>query len=221
MSRFINGFLAVAEKMKALPARKPPQPSSWEGTGIQDDLLTPDELRARDKHFMAQIKAKNDRGVALTSFAIVEERLAWMIEKKFVRGLPTADKRWLVRAGGPLSTFAARTEVAFAFGIIPRALRDNLRLLGRIRNRFAHSAAPIAFTDPDIAPLCARLSAHSFGDFASRGPREVYALECFACMIVLLVFGQFPNQDSVGGPADRAYEEADAANSAEGSHSGT
>jgi hypothetical protein len=211
MSRFIKSFLDVAERLKALPPRPPPQPRTWEGTGIQDDLLTPDELRARDKHFMAQIKAKNDRGVALTSFAMVEERLAWAIEKKFVRGLPTADKRWLVRAGGPLSTFAAKTEVAFAFGIIHRRLRDNLRILGRIRNKFAHSAAPIAFTDPDISKLCAQLSAHSFGDFASRGPREVYALECFGCMIALFVLGQFPNQDSVDGPAPRTCEELDAA----------
>src|SRR5271169_4528139 len=40
---------------------------------------------------------------------------------------------------GPLSTFAARMDVALASGIIDRGVYDELRRIKKIRNTFAHS----------------------------------------------------------------------------------
>jgi DNA-binding MltR family transcriptional regulator len=54
---------------------------------------------------------------------------------------------------GPLSTFAAKIDIAYALEIIPQEFYDSLRIINRVRVRFAHSKHFLSFQDPDISAM--------------------------------------------------------------------
>jgi DNA-binding MltR family transcriptional regulator len=57
----------------------------------------------------------------------------------------------------PLSSFARKIEMAYALGIISREYHRELTCVRRIRNAFAHTSNPIAFTDEAIRTECEKL----------------------------------------------------------------
>ena len=59
---------------------------------------------------------------------------------------------------GPLSSFAAKIDVAFALGFISEEERRYLHAIKKIRNTFAHSVSTeINFEHETIVKVCARL----------------------------------------------------------------
>jgi DNA-binding MltR family transcriptional regulator len=54
---------------------------------------------------------------------------------------------------GPLSNFAAKIAIAYALEIIPRELYDSLRIINKVRVRFAHSKHFLSFQDPEISAI--------------------------------------------------------------------
>jgi DNA-binding MltR family transcriptional regulator len=64
---------------------------------------------------------------------------------------------WVFAGTGPLHSFIAKIEIAFALGIISEKLRAELLLIGRIRNKFAHDFRRVRFSDPGISKLCDQL----------------------------------------------------------------
>ena len=54
---------------------------------------------------------------------------------------------------GPLSTFAAKIDIAYALEIIPREFYDSLRIINKIRVRFAHSKHFLNFQNPEISAM--------------------------------------------------------------------
>ena len=59
---------------------------------------------------------------------------------------------------GPLSTFDARINIAYAFRLITKAHRQDLLLIKDIRNRFAHSLQLIDLQRPHIKAMIRKLS---------------------------------------------------------------
>jgi DNA-binding MltR family transcriptional regulator len=58
------------------------------------------------------------------------------IAKKFVDDKAVAK---LFEGFGPLSTFSAKIEFAFALGLLPRHVHTDLRTIKKVRNLFAHA----------------------------------------------------------------------------------
>ena len=58
---------------------------------------------------------------------------------------------------GPLSTFAAKIDMAYALGIIPREMYEELGKIRKLRNEFAHSTDILYFESEKIAPRFADL----------------------------------------------------------------
>lgn len=54
----------------------------------------------------------------------------------------------LFQGYAPLATFSGKAQVAFAFGLLPRDLRNKIEIIRRLRNDFAHESGPIDFDDP-------------------------------------------------------------------------
>jgi DNA-binding MltR family transcriptional regulator len=54
---------------------------------------------------------------------------------------------------GPLSSFAAKIDVAYALQIIPQEFYDSLRIINRIRVKFAHSKQFLSFQDNEISSM--------------------------------------------------------------------
>lgn len=58
---------------------------------------------------------------------------------------------------GPVATFSAKIDIAYAFDIIDQDTRQTLNALRVIRNAFAHNKAGVHFGHEDIAKLVAKL----------------------------------------------------------------
>ena len=63
----------------------------------------------------------------------------------------------LFEGTGPLSTFAARIELAHVLGLIGAKARRDLSLIRKVRNMFAHEAGQISFDDEASASRCGEL----------------------------------------------------------------
>ena len=66
-------------------------------------------------------------------------------------------RKELFDPGGPLSSFYNRITLAYALDFFGRDLRDGLRTVNTIRNRFAHSPERLTFGCEEIEKLCQTL----------------------------------------------------------------
>ena len=104
-----------------------------------------------------EVMTQTDRGAAVLAASLLDEHLKWAIDRTFVE-LTNKDTKTIFAGTGPLATFKARTDIAFALGLIDRNCRIELGAVAQIRNRFAHRVEVITFDNPQVAEICARLS---------------------------------------------------------------
>ncbi len=98
-------------------------------------------------------------GVAVVGASIVSEGLRRALLSRMRSISKTLQKR-LFEGYGPLSSFAARIDLAFALDVIPAGVRADLEAIRAIRNAFAHSEKILHFDDPAIADRCRKLSTY-------------------------------------------------------------
>jgi hypothetical protein len=55
---------------------------------------------------------------------------------------------------GPVGTFSAKIQMAYALGIFGSDTRHDLELIKLIRNTFAHSQKPLKFELPEVRAVC-------------------------------------------------------------------
>jgi mannitol operon repressor len=60
-------------------------------------------------------------------------------------------------ANAPLGTFSARAQISLALGLIDRVEYDEIHLVRKIRNLFAHEKHGISFKDDRVKKLCSKL----------------------------------------------------------------
>lgn len=66
----------------------------------------------------------------------------------------------LLRHDQPLGSYGNRVRAAYCFGLIGKIVRDDLRAVGKIRNRFAHDLC-VSFEDEQIRSWCQNLRWHA------------------------------------------------------------
>ncbi|MFD1711138.1 hypothetical protein FVQ98_13680 [Ottowia sp. GY511] len=98
---------------------------------------------------------ESDRGAAVLVGGFVENYLGVYLQSLVV-DLKVAED--LFQAVGPLSSFNQRIAVARAFGFISKGDYDDLNLIRRIRNHFAHHPLEASFSASPVAQLATRLS---------------------------------------------------------------
>lgn len=59
----------------------------------------------------------------------------------------------------PLGTYANKVRMAYCLGLIEKIVKDDLKLIGKIRNRFAHDLYA-SFDDQNIQSWCKELKWH-------------------------------------------------------------
>src|SRR5688572_12782355 len=94
---------------------------------------------------------------ALVLAARVEEWLQGALEGS-MRELSSRHKDRLFSGYGPLSTFSAKIDVAFAFNLFGEETFNDLRAIKDIRNAFAHSVEVVHFGSPAVRPMMQRLA---------------------------------------------------------------
>jgi len=78
----------------------------------------------------------------------------------------------LFNGHGPLSTFASRSDCAYALTIIDENLHRDLKFIRKIRNHFAHHPSDTSFADSPIKDFCAELSLGKNGE----SPRSMFLI---------------------------------------------
>ncbi len=116
---------------------------------LEDALL---EFSRLFKH-----EEKNDRGLVIVGAAFLDTLLEHILINFLVDDPKEVGE--LLRYDQPLGTYGSRTRAAYCFGLIGKTIRDDLRLVGKIRNRFAHDLSA-SFEDQQIAAWCMALTWH-------------------------------------------------------------
>jgi hypothetical protein len=105
-------------------------------------LLDHPEIRALFENLSTNLVAESDRGAVLVGTSYVDEHLRGLFEMVIPHEMTKKERKALLDYPGPLSSLAAKTEVAFATRLINRTIYDSLHALRRIRNEIAHASDP-------------------------------------------------------------------------------
>lgn len=123
--------------------------------------------KALERHFTAQEALlefsrlfrdeKNDRALAIVAGAFLDT----LLERILIEFLVDDEKEVaeLLRYEGPIGTYSGRIRAAYCLGLLRKAIRDDLRLVGKIRNRFAHDLSA-SFAEEPIRSWCNSLRWH-------------------------------------------------------------
>lgn len=124
-----------------------------------DDLPHLAEFRS----LLAEIQKESPRGQVLVASAMLDEQLARTIKARLVQS-KEADKL-LDGFNAPLGSFSARIVAALSLGVISPREFDDLQIIRKIRNEFAHRMG-VSFDDSDIKDraMLLRYAAQDYGD---------------------------------------------------------
>lgn len=121
--------------------------------------------------FVDELKRETDRGLPLVAAAFIDDRLTETL-RSFFREVPSTAKL-LDEGNAPLGTFSARTEACYALGLIDEYERNEIALIRKVRNEFAHAKHGISFRTPRVKGLCSSLKSHlpEDADYSIEEPR--------------------------------------------------
>jgi DNA-binding MltR family transcriptional regulator len=131
--------------------------------------------------FRQSLDLESDRGCALFSASFIDEALATLLKASLVSDNKTDQA--LFNGTAPLATFSSRISMSFYLGKLPAACRQDLEIVRRIRNEFAHRADSISFSDPAIADRCNALR-FSLRD-KNASPRAHFTSAIFALLALI------------------------------------
>jgi DNA-binding MltR family transcriptional regulator len=97
---------------------------------------------------------ESDRGCVVVAAAFLDEALEALLRARLVDDGRLEE---LFEHPHPLSTFSAKTRMAFAVGSISRGERDDADIIRALRNEFAHLHPVTAFADKHVKDACGRL----------------------------------------------------------------
>jgi DNA-binding MltR family transcriptional regulator len=99
----------------------------------------------------------SDRAVAIVGPAFLDTLLSEALVEFMVENRTEVTK--LLGPNGPLGTYGSRVTACYCLGLIGKIVTVDLRIVGKIRNRFAHDIRA-NFTDPKISQSCRALRWH-------------------------------------------------------------
>ncbi|PNH95079.1 hypothetical protein [Vibrio diazotrophicus] len=127
------------------------------------DDLCPSEIRDIAHNitaFREVLIQESDRGCALMAVAYIDELLIGLLKSHFVDD-DTVSKR-VLGSGGSLDSFASRVDMAYLLGLLPKNVVNDLNILRKIRNDFAHVSKPMSFEDDGLRSRCFALQVMPF-----------------------------------------------------------
>lgn len=107
--------------------------------------------------FVEELNRESDRGLALVGAALIDDKLGETLKAFFREGAPIG--RLIDEPNAPLGTFSSRSNTCFALGLIDEFEYDEIGILRKVRNEFAHSKHGLTFTSPKIQGLCSSFKA--------------------------------------------------------------
>jgi DNA-binding MltR family transcriptional regulator len=151
-----------------------------------EDAMVGEVMAADYRAIIEEIEKQTDRGAAIIGAALVDDVLARAILGKFI-SLSSTKKKALFGGSGPLGTYQAKIDLAYALGLLTDAMATDFKLIGSVRNKFAHRPTAIGFSDKDIADLCSNLKTGQIDKEEDwvKEPRNMYIAACTTLVAVL------------------------------------
>ena len=114
-------------------------------------LSTADDLAK----FIDELRRETDRGLPLVGAALIDDRLTETLRSFFCKVPSTA--KLLDDSNAPLGTFSARTEACYSLGLIDEFEYNEIGLIRKVRNEFAHAKHGMSFSTQRVEGLCSSL----------------------------------------------------------------
>jgi len=141
-------FVPIVEDIMA---KKPPKPSLAD---IIREL--PDEQEINE--VWDEISKGNDRAAAIMGAALLEDALRYALTSRFVAVSPDDYEKLYDGPSAPLASFDSLIRVGHAVGLFGTLTRNDLLIIKKVRNGFAHAMKPISFLTPAIAAEVTKLN---------------------------------------------------------------
>ncbi|WP_425417497.1 hypothetical protein [Oricola indica] len=103
------------------------------------------------------IKKTEDRPAAIIAATDLEDGLRDLLAAQMV-ALNKTETDEMFTGERLLGSFSAKTQMAYALGLIGKNTRRDLDIIRLIRNAFAHSRKVIFFDTPEISDACAQIT---------------------------------------------------------------
>lgn len=117
-----------------------------------DDKFQIDSILQSIDLLEKEIDSVSDRSCAIVCAAFLDDFLERLILSFLTTESPSQDKL-LLENNGPLSTFSAKIVLAYRLGLISKKEYENLTVIRKIRNAFAHDIRINSFDDSKIKSL--------------------------------------------------------------------
>lgn len=111
----------------------------------------------------------DDRAIVIIGSAFLET----ILEHILIEFFPEDEKEVpvLLSYDKPLGTYSNKVRMIYCLGLIEKKVMQDLKLIGKIRNRFAHDLS-VSFDDKDIIDWCKQLKWHREVFFLYDTPKE-------------------------------------------------
>ena len=112
------------------------------------------------KGFFNEIQNESERGAVIIAGAFLDAQLRNLLSKSMINDTKYVDKLLGTDNDprGYLSSFNSRILAAYCLELISKSMYDDLNLINRIRNPFAHKLHGFSFDDPKIVKWCKSLN---------------------------------------------------------------
>lgn len=92
-----------------------------------------------------EIEKSSDRSIAIFLVSIIDDLLNSLLQKRVVQDTGEIRKTFSVNSNGVLSTLNSKVEIAYLFGLISKIEKENINIMGTVRNKFGHLSSNIDF----------------------------------------------------------------------------
>jgi|GEM_PF-2089514 len=136
---------------------------------------------------MYRIAEETDAGAAVMAACALDYLLERLLRASYI---DDPKVKSLFQDDRLLQSFHAKVNIAYFSGLIPDKLYHDLKLIGQIRNRFAHTiVADLAFTDPTVTAMVDKLILGYEVPHRLTGPRWRFRLCVYGAVSTLFFIG--------------------------------
>jgi DNA-binding MltR family transcriptional regulator len=132
--------------------------------------------------FRTSLLSESDRGSVLMAAAFIEDKITQLLETYMIND--TTIQKKIFGGNGALATFSSKIDISFLLGLIPKNIYNDLGVLRKLRNDFAHNAKSITFQTDYIKDRCNVLQVVS--NVALRNDTRAYFLRSMTTILTCI-----------------------------------
>ena len=143
-------------------------------------------------NFFERVAAMEDRSLAIMTTSMLERYLGLAVMTRFGRLISKDDYNRIFGPNAPLASLSAKINLCHSLGILIGDMRNDLNLMRKIRNDFAHGITELSFSDKAVSDRCNQLKMHlnlvdKIKELARTPEREKFIASAMLCMINLAI----------------------------------